>query len=89
MDIKVYNPPLTKERMLGYNLFVGVRETERIPPADFYIQAFFTPDNSVILAGYHEGLPEEIRDDIPTPAHFCPVRNLKPIAELVSLLLNT
>ena len=89
VDIKVYNPPLRKERMIGYNLFVGVRETsDTIPPADFYIQAFFTPNNTVILAGYHEGLPEPIKYDIPTPAHFCPVRNLEPISDLVNLLLS-
>ena len=88
VDIKVYNPPLTKERMLRYNLFIGVRETsDTIPPADVYIQAFYTPQNTLVLAGYHEGLPEPIKYDIPTPAHFCPVRDLKPISELVRLLL--
>ena len=89
VDIKVYNRPLSKEEMIRHNLFVGVRETsDTIPPADFYIQAFFTPDNTLVLAGYHEGLPEQIRRDIPTPAHFCPVSNLKPILELVQLLLS-
>lgn len=89
IDIKVYNKPLTKEKMINHNLFIGVRETETIPPADFYIQAFFTLNNTLVLAGYHEGLPEWIREDIPTPAHTCPVRDLKPISELVRLLLST
>ena len=89
VDIKVYNPPLPKERMIRYNLFIGVRETsDTIPPADFYIQAFYTPQNTLVLAGYHEGLPEPIKYDIPTPAHFCPVRDLKPISELVRLILS-
>ena len=88
VDIKVYNPPIPKETMLRFNLFVGVRETETVAPADFYIQAFFTPDNTLVLAGYHIGLPEQIRHDIPTPAHTCPVRELKPISELEELLLS-
>ena len=60
--------------------------TAIVPITDFYIQAFFTPepDNTVILAGCHESLPEQIRRDIPTPTHFCPVRNLKPISEASS-----
>ena len=70
VDIKVYNEPLIKQRIVNYNLFVGVRETEEIPPADLYIQAFFTPDNTLVLAGYHIGLPKQIRYNIPTPAHF-------------------
>ena len=89
VDIKVYNEPVSKERMMGLNLLVGVRETsDTIPLADFYIQAFFTLNNAVVLSGYHEGLPEQIRTkNMPTPAHYCPVRDLKPISELVKLLL--
>lgn len=89
VDVKVYNTPLPKERIIRYNLFVGVRETsDTIPPANLYIQAFFTPQNTLVLAGYHEGLPDQIRYNIPTPAHFCPVRELKPISELVRLILQ-
>ncbi len=88
IDIKVYNEPLIKERIINYNLFIGVRDMEILPPADFYIQEFFTPNNTIILAGYHKGLPKQIRYNIPTPAYACPVRDLKPISELIELLIN-
>ena len=88
IDIKVYNEPLQKEQITSYNLFIGVREAESIPPADFYIQAFFTLNDTLILAGYHRGLPKQIRYNIPTPAHFCPVRNLEPMRTLIRLLLE-
>lgn len=88
VDIKVYNEPLPKERMLRLNLLIGVRDSEEMPPADLYIQAFFTHNNTVILSGYHEGLPEPIRYNIPTPAHYCPVRDLKPISDLVQMVLS-
>ena len=88
IDIKVYNEPLRKQQMINYNLFIGVREDETIPPADFYIQAFFTFNDTLVLAGYHEGLPSQVRYNIPTPAHFCPVRNLEPIRTLTELLLE-
>ena len=89
VDVKVYNTPVLKESIIGLNLLVGVRETsDTIPPADFYIQAFFTPNNTVVLSGYHEGLPEYIRYNLPKAAHTCPVRNLKPISELVRLILS-
>ena len=88
VDIKVYNQPVAKNRIVNLNLFIGVRETEIMPEADLYIQAFYTLRNTLILAGYHEGLPEQIRYDIPQPAHFCPVKNLKPISDLVRLILS-
>ena len=88
IDIKTYNKPITKQKMMKSNLFVGVRETKSIPSANFYIQAFFTSNNTVILAGYHEGLPKQIKYNIPTPAHFCPVKDLKPIKGLTELLLK-
>ncbi len=80
---------LSKERMIRYNLFVGVRETQNMPSVDYYIQAFFTSNNTLVLAGYHAGLPEPIRYNIPTPAHYCPVRDLKPIEDLVKMMLNS
>ena len=90
VDIKIYNTRVTKQRMMELNLFIAIRDMEVMPPADFYIQAFFTktPNNIVVLAGYHEGLPEPIKYGIPTPAHFCPVPDLKPISDLVKLLLS-
>ena len=91
VDIKIYNTRVTKQRMMGLNLFIAIRDMEVMPPADFYIQSFFTqtPNNVVVLAGYHEGLPVPTKyNNIPTPAHFCPVPDLKPISELVELLLD-
>ena len=90
VDIKIYNTRVTKQRMMTLNLLIARRNMEVMPPADFYIQAFFTktPNNIVVLAGYHEGLPEPIKHGIPTPAHSCPVPNLKPISDLVELLLS-
>ena len=76
VDIKIYNTRVTKQRMMGLNLFVAIRDMEVMPPADFYIQAFFTQT------------PEPIKYGIPTPAHFCPVPDLKPISELEELLLS-
>lgn len=90
VDVKTYHDRiLTKEQMINYNLFVNVKEVRGKDPADFYIQAFFTPDGTIVLAGCHRGLPENIRYDIPEAAHACPVRNLEPIAILEALLLET
>lgn len=89
LDVKVYvERELTAAQMMNYNLFVSVREMEGKEPADFYIQAFFTPDNHIVLAGYHQGLPEQVRRNIPTPAYTCPVSELLPIAELTDLLFQ-
>ena len=90
IDVKTYhrgNP--TKSEMMRLNLFVNVEEMQGKDEADFYIQAFFTPDGTIVLAGCHRGLPEYIRTDIPEPAHACPVRDLEPIAVLEALLLET
>ena len=90
IDVKTYHDRiLTKNQMIGYNLFVNVKEVQGKDPADYYIQAFFTPDNTIVLAGCHQGLPQHIRRDIPEDAHACPVRNLMPIRILEALLLET
>ena len=73
---------------MRYNLFISTREVQGRDPADFYIQAFFTPDKTIVLAGCHQGLPQQIRDDIPTPAHACRIPDLMPIAILEDLLLE-
>ena len=89
VDVKTYhekNP--TKAEMMRLNLFVNVKEVRGKDPADFYIQAFFTPDGTIVLAGCHRGLPEDIRRNIPEPAYACPVRDLEPIAILEALLLE-
>jgi hypothetical protein len=89
IDVKTYHDRiLTKEQMINYNLFVNVKEVRGKDPADFYIQAFFTPDDTIVLAGCHRGLPEYIRYNIPEPAHACPVGDLEPIAILEVLLLE-
>lgn len=90
IDVKTYHDRiLTKDKMGGYNLLVNVKESQGKVPADFYIQAFFTPDNTIVLAGCHQGLPQQIRDDIPEDAYACPVPNLEPITILEELLLET
>lgn len=90
IDVKTYHDRiLTKEEMSSYNLLVNVKEVQGKDPADFYIQAFFTPDNTIVLAGCHQGLPQNIRYNLPEPAYACPVPNLDPIAILVDLLLET
>ena len=90
IDVKTYNERyLTKRQMMSYNLFVNEKEVQGKDPADYYIQTFFTPDNTIVLAGCHEGLPQDIRRDIPEDAHACPVRNLEPIRILEALLLET
>ena len=89
IDVKTYNErKLTKERIMNYNLFVNVKEVKDKVPADFYIQAFFTPNNTIVLAGCHQGLPQQIRDDIPEDAYACSVRNLESITILEALLLE-
>ena len=89
VDVKTYHDRiLIKEQMSRYNLLVNAKEVQGKDPADFYIQAFFTPDNTIVLAGCHQGLPQHIRDDLPEPAHACPVPNLLPITILVDLLLE-
>lgn len=89
VDIKIYNVPVTKQRMMELNFLIAVRDMEKMPPADFYIQAFFTLDERiVVLAGYHKGLPKDIGYKFPTPGYFCPVPKLEPISDLVELLLN-
>ena len=90
IDVKTYHDRiLTKEKMGGYNLLVNVKEMQGKVPADFYIQAFFTPDNTIVLAGCHRGLPEYIKTDIPEDAYACLVRDLEPMAILEALLLET
>ena len=89
LDVKVYvDRELTRAQMMSYNLFVSVNEVRGREPAGLYIQAFLTSNNSIVLAGYHQGLPSQIRRNIPTPAHYCPVRQLRPIAELADLVLS-
>ena len=90
IDVKTYHEQeVTKEAMMRLNLFVNVKEVQGKEPADYYIQAFFTPHNTIVLAGCHQGLPQQIRRNIPEPAHACPVPNLKPIRILEELLLET
>jgi len=90
VDIKTYHERyLIKTQIMRYNLFVSVRELEGKNPADFYVQTFLSPNNTLILAGCHQGLPSHIRKDIPTPAYACKVSNLMPISFLVDLLLDT
>ena len=91
VDVKTYHERhLRKEQIIKYNLFVNVREVERRSKAtDFYIQTFPTPNNTLILAGCHQGLPSQIRRDIPSPAYACPVPKLMPISILVDLLLGS
>ena len=90
LDVKVYaDRELVKQQMLNYNLFVNVNEVQGKDPADFYIQAFLTPgQHTIVLAGYHAGLPGNVRVDIPSPAHACPVRDLSPIQDLADILLQ-
>ena len=95
IDVKTYHErKLTKEKMVGYNLFVNVNEVKGKTPADYYIQAFFTPNNTIVLAGCHQGLPKDIKRkgidrNIRSDAYACPVRNLMPMTTLVDLLLET
>lgn len=93
VDVKTYHERyLTKEQIIQrpYNLFVNVREVQRRREAtDFYIQTFPTPTNTLILAGCHQGLPSQIRRNLPSPAYACPVPNLMPISVLVDLLLDS
>ena len=89
IDVKTYHDRiLTIEQMIRYNLFINVKEVRGKEPADYYIQAFFTPDNTIALAGCHQGLPEDIRYNIPEPAYACPVGDLEPIRILEELLLE-
>ena len=90
IDVKTYHDRmLVKRQMLNYNLLVNVKEVQDKTPADFYIQAFFTPDNTIILTGCHQGLPEYIKTNIPEDAYACLIRNLDPLTILEELLLET
>lgn len=90
IDVKTYHKGRpTKDEMMGLNLLVNVQEVKNKPSADFYIQTFFTPSNSIVLAGCHQGLPPNIGYRFPSPAYACLVRNLKPISTLVELLLES
>ena len=96
IDVKTYHErKLTKESMERYNLFVNVNEVQNKKPADYYIQAFFTPvqNNTIVLAGCHKGLPKDIKRkgidrNIRSDAYACLVRNLMPMTTLVDLLLG-
>ena len=92
VDVKTYHTRhLTKEQVMQrpYNLFINQKELKGKEPADFYIQTFPTPNNTVILAGCHQGLPTQINEDIPSSAYACPIPDLKPISFLVDLLLSS
>ena len=88
IDIKVYNKPLLKEQISRYNLFIAKWNSDEILPAKFYIQAFFSQNNTIILAGYHEGLPNKITYKTHKPSYICPVKDLEPIKDLIDLLLE-
>lgn len=89
VDVKTYfERDLTIPQMLNYNLFVSRNEVQCKNAADYYIQAFFTPDDTIVLAGCHDGLPQNIRYNIPTPAYYCPVPELMPVAALIPILLE-
>ncbi|MDE0016054.1 MAG: hypothetical protein OXU51_07710 [Candidatus Poribacteria bacterium] len=90
IDVKTYHEKKpTKAEMMRLNLLVNVNEARGKEEADFYIQAFFTPNGTIVLAGCHRGLPEHIGYRFPEPAHACPVGDLEPIAVLEELLLET
>ena len=90
IDVKTYHKKKpTKAQMMDLNLLVNLEEVKGKKPADFYIQAFFTPSNTIVLSGCHEGLPQHIGYNFPEPAHACLVRNLEPIRILEDLLLET
>lgn len=89
LDVKTYvDRILTREQVMRYNLLVNVNEVGRRVAADLYIQTFPIADNKIILAGYHQGLPSEIRRDIRSPAYACPVRKLLPISDLTNQLVQ-
>ena len=94
IDVKTYHKDKpTRARMLTLNLLVNVNEVKGKTPADYYIQAFFTPNNTIVLAGCHQGLPKDIKRkgidrNIRSDAYACRVSNLMPMTTLVDLLLG-
>jgi len=80
VDVKTYGTKIieNKEEALQYNLFIDVTQHTT---CDIYIQAFIM-STEVILAGYHIGVPKDIIESIPHPAHKCPVQKLEKIANI-------
>ena len=89
LDVKTYvDQILTPSQVRRVNLFVNVNEVRRRGAAGLYVQTFPIEGDRIILAGYHEGLPAQIRRNIPSPAYACPVPDLQPIADLTNRLLQ-
>lgn len=82
LDVKSYGTrKVDPQEIGGLNLLVNANEVATRPPSDLYVQAFFTTDDNIVLAGYHQGLPP-LNPNFPSPAHACPVPDLSPMAEL-------
>lgn len=86
LDVKSYGTERVSLQRIGeLNLLVNANQVEGREISDYYVQAFFTPDGRIVLAGYHAGLPP-YNERFPSPAYACPVRDLRPMADLRRLL---
>ena len=86
LDVKAYGTErVTHERIGQLNLLVNANEIATREASDYYVQAFFTTDNEIVLAGFHEGLPP-YNERFPSPAYACRVPDLRPMAELRELV---
>ena len=86
LDVKSYGTErVSLERIGQLNLLINAAQMEGREASDYYVQAFFTLDNQIVLAGYHEGLPP-YNPDFRSPAYACRVPNLRPMAELRQLV---
>lgn len=85
VEVKTYGTRVlhSVDECLKYNLFVDLDQSSN---ADIYVQTFIVDEGKgkiVILAGFHEGKPQNINRNIPNPAHSCPVPQLQPIVKLL------
>jgi hypothetical protein len=92
IDIKTYeNNKVTVNQIFrglkgnGRALNLMIDQTQS-HSADIYVQSFLTKDNHICLAGFYKGLPKEIGTWMPQPAHYCPIPQLNPMKDLLTLL---
>ncbi len=92
VEIKTYGTKVLEkiEQVFNYNLFIDVEQVKETFVPDIYVQCFLVKNQeklSCVLAGYHEGLPSKVCEDIPKPAYCIPVKELNPIKELLELII--
>ena len=86
LDVKSYGTErVSLERIGQLNLLINANQAAGREVSDYYVQAFFTLDDQIVLAGYHEGLPP-YNPRFPSPAYACRVADLRPMAALRRLV---